>query len=119
MKETYKAKIISISGDMLTYEYADANGFVQISSPAPSGIDVSVGDTVWITVENGVVISVVKRRGFLSTPFGIRVFGFLFLIIFLLVLWLVWRILKKVVIALMWVFVIAAAAVFIFTRLKR
>ena len=57
MKETYKAKIISISGDMLTYEYADANGFVQISSPAPSGIDVSVGDTVWITVENGVVIS--------------------------------------------------------------
>ncbi|MBQ8121366.1 MAG: hypothetical protein IJ172_11410 [Ruminococcus sp.] len=119
MKQTYKAKIISINGNNVTYEYNDAGGFVQISSLKPSGINVKKGDTVWITVENGAVISVGKRRKLLSTPFGIKFLGILVLMIFLLVLWLVWFILKKVLIAVAWVVIILAFVVFIFTKLRR
>jgi hypothetical protein len=119
MKETYRAKIISISGNTVTYEYSDRNGFVQISSLRPSGIKVSVGDSVWITVEDGEVITVTKRRSALSTPFGAKLIGMLVMIIVLLVLWLIFVIIKKVIIAFVWIFVIVIAGVFLFAKLKR
>ncbi|WP_028504993.1 hypothetical protein [Ruminococcus sp. FC2018] len=119
MKRIYKARIISASDTQVTYEYADTAGFVQISSLPPSGIKVSVGDTVHITVEDGEVIAVSKGRGLLSTPFGIKLVGVLTMIIMLLVLWLVWRILKKVIIFFVWGFILLLVGVYIFTRFRR
>lgn len=119
MKQTYKAKIISITENNVTYEYSDERGFVQISSCLPLGIRVRTGDTVWITVENGEVISVGKRRSLLSTPFGVKLASVIVLIVFLLVLWLVFFILKKILIAIAWAIIILAAAAFLFTRFKR
>ena len=86
MKNTHRARIINISGDTVTYEYSDKDGFVQISSLKPSGIKVRTGDTVWITIENGTVTTVRKRRSAFSTPLGIKLTGMLAMIIVLLVL---------------------------------
>lgn len=119
MKETHKAKIISISGDSVTYEYTDRGGFVQICSRLPSGIKVNVGDTVWITVDGGEVISVVKRRNVLSTPFGIKLASLLVMIIILLVLWLVFRVIKWVLITLAWVLVLLFGGIWLFSKFKK
>lgn len=119
MKNTYQARIINISGNTVTYEYSDEHGFVQISSLCPSGIKVSVGDTVWITIENGEVTSVTKRRSALSTPFGAKLIGMLVMIIMLLVLWLIWRILKKVIFIFVWGFVLLIAGLFLYAKFRR
>lgn len=119
MKETYRAKIINISGNTVTYEYSDSSGFVQISSLRPSGIKVSVGDSVWITVENGEVTTVTKRRSALSTPFGAKFIGMLVMIIVLLVLWLIFVIIKKVIIAFVWIFVVLIIGAVLFAKFKR
>ena len=119
MKETYKARIISISGDLVTYEYNDRQGFVQISSLRPAGIKVRVGDTVWITIENGTVTTVTKRRRMLSTPFGIKLASLLVMIIILLVLWLVFRVIKWVLVTLAWVLVLLFGAIWLFARFKK
>lgn len=119
MRQTHKAKIISISGDTATYEYTDKSGFVQICSRLPSGIKVSVGDTVWITIDGGEVVSVVKRRGVLSTPFGIKLASLLFMVVVLLVLWLVFRVIKWILITLVWVLVLLFVGIWLFARFKR
>ncbi len=119
MAQTYKAKVISISGASATYEYADEGGIVQITSLLPSGIKVRVGDTVWITVDGGTVISVGKRRKVLSTPFGIKLASLLVMIIILLVLWLVFRVIKWVLITLAWVLVLLFGAIWLFARFKK
>lgn len=119
MKETYKARIINISGDLVTYEYSDRQGFVQISSLRPTGIKVRVGDTVWITVENGEVISVGKRRKMFSTPFGLKLASLLFMIVLLLVLWLVFRVIKWVVITLAWALILIFGGIWLYTRFRK
>ena len=119
MNAAYKAKVISINGDTVTYEYTDRNGFVQISSLMPTGIKLRKGDTVWITVNNGVVVSVGKRRKVLSTPFGVKLIALLIMLIVLAVLWLIFVIIKKLIIAFIWVIVIFIAGAFIFTRPRK
>ena len=119
MRRIYKARVISAADTQVTYEYTDEAGFVQISAHPPENISLSPGDTVHITLEDGEVIAVSKGRGLLSTPFGIKLAGVLFMIIMLLVLWLVWRILKKVLIFFVWGFILLLAGVFIFSRFRR
>ncbi len=119
MNGTFQAKVINIDGSCVTYEYADKSGVVQISSLRPTGIKIKVGDKVWITLENGTVVSVGKRRPAFSTPSGIKFISAMIIIVILLVLWVVFFFLKKLLIAFAWVILIAIAAVFIFTRLKR
>jgi putative ribosome biogenesis GTPase RsgA len=119
MRETYKARVINICGETVTYEYSDSSGFVQISSLRPTNIKLNVGDTVWITVENGAVITVTKRRTSLSAPFGAKLFGMLAAVIALLVLWLIFKVIKKIIIAFVWIFIIVIAAAFIFTKFRR
>ena len=119
MRRIYKARVISAADTQVTYEYTDEAGFVQISAPPPENIDLSPGDTVHITVEDGNVIAVSKHTGLMSTSFGMKLAGVLFMIIMLLVLWLVWRILKKVLIFFVWGFILLFAGVFIFSRFRR
>lgn len=119
MNGTYKAKIINIDGTVVTYEYTDENGFVQITSQMPSGISISKGDIVWITIQDGVVVSVGKRRKMMSTPFGVKLAGLLTMIIFIAVLWLIFVVIKKIIIALIWIIVIFFAAVFLIVKFKR
>ncbi len=118
MNKTYKAKIINIDGKTVTYEYQDSSGFVQISSLKPSGINVRKGDIVWITIDGGVVTRVGKRKPALSSPFAVKLIGALVLIVVLLVLWLIFFVLKKVLIAVAWIAIIAIAAVWLFTRFR-
>ena len=119
MRGTYKAKIIRIDGNTVTYEYSDKAGFTQITSALPSGITVKKGDTVWITVEDGQVISVGKRGGGFPRLLGIRAIGWLVLIIVLLILWLVFFVLKKLLTGLIGIIVLICGAVFIFSAIKR
>lgn len=119
MNGTYRAKVININGSTATYEYTDSGGFVQISSLLPSGIKIKKGDTVWITVQNGEVVSVGKRRKLLSTPFGIRLIGILSLLIVLAVLWLIFFFLKKIIIAFAWILIILIVFAFIFVKFRQ
>lgn len=119
MNGYYKAKIININGSNVTYEYSDENGFVQISSLMPTNITLSVGDIVWITVRNGEVVSVTKRRSVMANPSAVKALGVLMMIVVLLVLWLIWWVLKKAIIMIVWVVVIAAVVLWAAAKLRK